>query len=174
MFFELLTRMGSKRRQRFIVAPGFRQVFARPMFTEVAERALLLRQAIATYRRVGAEPSTGVRARRCVSSGLCFSLDDWCFEKSGRSACWLKGLDERTPTDCRGSRFDAASVWISLSAKRRAELVIEPCRDEIDVLVDAIADTGCWEEHAAALHEQVVILNAGRPARREADFDSSA
>lgn len=80
---------------------------------------------------------------------------------------------KKEPRPTVGDLDSTPLAWISLSAKRRAELVIEPCRDEIDVLVDAIA-AGCWEEHAAALHEQMVILNASRPTRREADFDPCA
>lgn len=40
--------------------------------------------------------------------------------------------------------------------------------------MDAIATNGCWEGYVAALHEQVVILDAGGPTWREADFDTGA
>ena len=53
-----------------------------------------------------------------------------------------------------------AGAWRSIFGKRLAELVIEPCRDEIDVLVDAIGAKGRWEAYVAALHEQVGILDA--------------
>lgn len=38
-----------------------------------------------------------------------------------------------------------ASAWRSLFSKRRAKLVIEPCRDEIDVLVRAVGAKRSWE-----------------------------
>lgn len=53
-----------------------------------------------------------------------------------------------------------AGAWRSIFGKRLAELVIEPRRDEIDVLVDAIGANGRWEAYVAALHEQVGILDA--------------
>lgn len=53
-----------------------------------------------------------------------------------------------------------ATAWRSLFGKGRPKLVIEPCRNEIDVLVDAIRAKRGWEVYVAPLHEQMVILDA--------------
>lgn len=46
-----------------------------------------------------------------------------------------------------------ATAWRSLFGKGRAKLVIETCRDEIDVLVGAVRAEQPWEAYVAALHE---------------------
>src|SRR5260221_14662509 len=70
-----------------------------------------------------------------------------------------------------------------LPNNRAAPTVVDPRGDEIDVLTDTLVfeqrasrseETVIGESHVPALQEQVIVLDANRPIRRETIFKTDA
>src|SRR5215475_2667219 len=82
----------------------------------------------------------------------------------------IAASSEKSPGRSRGSRRGSV-----LGNNRPAEPVIDAGGEEVDVLLDAVARDAQPrrdESDGLPVHEQVVILEADRPIRREAVFDA--
>src|SRR6266851_1360035 len=86
--------------------------------------------------------------------------------------------NKKTPAAAGAFRSAAKRLGSVLCDHRAAELVVQARGEEIDILLDAVGACGHAgrgdEVDSLPVHEHVVVLDADRPVRREAVFETGA
>src|SRR4051812_17225558 len=101
---------------------------------------------------------------------MALSLSDcWSvFPKSPRASEWRNALRLLRPT--------TLSVRNSVLRDDTAKAIVHADRSHVHVLPDAIAACDCngryRKRDGFGAHEQVIVFQRNRPARRKADFDT--